>query len=116
MNQSLRPARARSQRGGNGCAARRSLALPSLGLTTNEHPARDKRGAMFSKSSPTYGDTRSQPIIRHRLKRGRVHQHWKFGGKLATDLIVQRNDSRANDNIVTADVVGGAALKPIDII
>ena len=29
------------------------------------HPARDKRGALSSKSSPAYGDTRVQTIIRH---------------------------------------------------
>ena len=124
MNQSRRPARARSQRGGNVLAlrqnevfaARQSLALPSLALPANEHAARDKRGALSSESSPTYGDTRVQTIIRHSLKRGRVHQYRKFGGELATDLIVRRNDSRANENGGNAGVLGRAALKTIDIL
>src|SRR5437868_13471244 len=82
----------------------------------NEHPARDKQAALSSKSSPAHGDTRVQTIIRHSLKRGRVHQHWKFGGELATDLIVRRNDSRANENGGNAGVLGRAALKTIDIL
>jgi hypothetical protein len=50
------------------------------------------------------------------LKRGRVHQYRKFGSQLATDLIVRRNDSRANENGGNAGVLGGAALKTIDIL
>src|SRR5207237_7959600 len=105
MNQSRRPARARSQRGGNVLAlrqnevfaARQSLALPSLALPPNEHAARDKQAVLSSKSSPAHGDTRVQTIIRHSLKRGRVHQYHKLGGELDPALDVSRHDSLAYD-------------------
>src|SRR5439155_22284842 len=106
MIQSHRPARSRWQRDGNACVARRSLALPR-----SEQATRDKGTAMFSKSSPADGNTCTQPIIRHRLKGGRVHQHRKFGVQFAADLIVRRNNALTDKPGTNAAVLSSAALK-----
>ena len=57
-----------------------------------------------------------QTIIRHSLKRGRVHQYRKFGGELAADLIVRSNNARTDKHGSNSGVLSRAALKTIDIL